>query len=396
MPQTISTVATTGCPDYQPENVHRAVETILSELGPLPLRPGDRVLLKPNCLSAHHGPERPINTRAEIVEAVGRHLLDRYPIKLLIADSGGMGSYGKTKRGYALMGLDRVAAELGADLINLEGFGLCECPNPEGRIITTFKATSLVEQVEAIVNIPKLKTHMLTGLTGAVKNVLGLLPGSLKRAVHVTAPTGSAMAQALVDIYGGIQKKAPLVLHVLDGTIAMEGMGPSNGQARHTGWLLASIDPVALDATGATIMGFNPLKLSLLIQADAAGLGLADPGRIRLIGADWPELPVPGFRHPFTRTREWIEGFVPETWLGQVFNRLNESKPKIKIERCQQCGQCQEACPARALNMTETGLQLNRDLCIECYCCLEHCPHEGLFVPRGWWERIKRRHSSTA
>jgi uncharacterized protein (DUF362 family)/ferredoxin len=385
-----SRVSIKRCPDYLPDTVHRAMEKILSELQPLPLHPGDRVLLKPNCLSAHHGPDRAVNTRAEIVEAVGRFLLNHYQVKILIADSGGMGSYGKTKRTYALMGLDRVAAELQADLINLETLDLCECHNPEGRIMTSFKATALIEQVEAIVNIPKLKTHILTGITGAIKNTLGFLPGSLKRAVHVAAPTGSAMGQALVDIYGGIRRKVPLVLHVMDGVTAMEGMGPSNGKARHTGWLLASPDPVALDAAGAAIMGFQSSNIQTILKAAEAGLGFSDRSRINLIGADWQELPVPGFRHPFTRTREWAERLIPKAWLGRAFNRLNESKPKINSEGCLRCGQCLEACPARALRMTEEGLQLDRDLCIECYCCLEHCPHGGLWVSRGLWEKIKR------
>jgi uncharacterized protein (DUF362 family)/Pyruvate/2-oxoacid:ferredoxin oxidoreductase delta subunit len=392
MSDKFSLVSIKRCSDYRSENIHDLFEKILSPLGTLPLRFGDRVLLKPNCLSAHHGPDQPVNTRAEIVEAVGRYLLKHYPIKLLIADSSGMGSYGKSKRVYALMGLDRVAANLGADLVNLEDFGLCECHNPEGRIITDFKATALLEQVEAIINIPKLKTHILTGVTGAVKNVLGLLPGSLKRDVHVAAPTGVAMAKALVDIYGGIKRKVSLVLHVLDGITAMEGMGPSKGKAHQAGWILAATDPVAIDAVGATVMGFQPARIKIITQSAAAGFGVFDKAHINLIGATWEELPITGFRHPFTRSREWVEGFIPRSWLGWAFDRLNEAKPNIRAEGCLRCGQCLEACPARALQLTEKGLQLNRDLCIECYCCLEHCPHDGLWVHRGLWERIKRRH----
>jgi ferredoxin len=305
-----------------------------------------------------------------------------------------MGSYGKSKRGYALMGLDRVAANLGAGLINLEDFGLCECRNPEGRIIKDFKATALLEQVEAIVNIPKLKTHILTGITGAIKNVLGLLPGSLKRAVHVAAPTGGAMALALVDIYGGIKRKAPIVLHVLDGITGMEGMGPSKGKARQAGWLSASTDPVALDAVGAAIMGFQPDHIKIITRSAEAGFGVFDKAHINLIGGAWEELSVPGFRHPFTRTREWTERFIPKALLVLAFDRLNEAKPNIRTEGCLRCGQCLEACPAQALQLTDEGLRLNRDLCIECYCCLEHCPHDGLWVHRGLWEKFKRRHET--
>ncbi len=391
MTETFSRVSLIRCPDYHPNNIHQAVEKILSDLEPWPLPPGARVLLKPNCLSAHHGPDQPINTRAEVVEAVGRYLVDHHPISLVIADSGGMGSYGKTKRAYTLMGLDRVAARLKADLVNLEEIPLMELPGPSGKILPSFKVTSLLNEIDVIVNLPKLKTHILTGITGAVKNFLGLLPGSLKRAVHVTAPSGPAMAQALVDILAGIKVKIPRILNLMDGIIAMEGAGPTHGRPRQTGWLLASTDPVALDVVAATIMGFNPARIGTIIQAAGAGLGKADPSRIELLGALWSELPLPGFKHPFTKAREWTERIIPTWLIGRAFDWLYEAKPRIKTQNCRQCNLCVQACPVQALHLNEQGLHLNKERCIECYCCLEHCPHEGLWVPRGLWDRFQRR-----
>lgn len=390
MAKPLSRVAVGRCPDYQPETLAQGIEKILSALEPLAFPENARVLLKPNCLSAHHGPDRPINTRAEIVEAVGHYLLQHHRLRLVIADSGGMGSYGRTKRGYALMGLDRVALRLGAELVNLEELGLIELQSPARKNLPPFKATALLDRMDAVVNLPKLKTHVLTGITGAVKNALGLLPGSLKRAVHVTAPTGIAMSQALVDIFQGIHHKAPLVLHVMDGVVAMEGLGPSNGHSRQTGWLLASTDPVALDVTAAVVMGFNPDKIPTIIQAAQAGLGVADPAGIELLGAGWKDLPVHSFKHTYTRTREWAERIIPTRLIGRAFDLLYEAKPRVRKGLCRECGLCVQACPVEALKLTEEGLTLNQGLCIECYCCLEHCPQEGLWVPRGLLDRFRR------
>lgn len=388
MPENTSRVSVRRCPDYQPSNLTRAVESCLSALEPLPLSSGARVLLKPNCLSAHHGPDRPVNTRVEVIEAVGRYLRNQHRVKLVIADSGGMGSYGKAKQVYALMGLDQAAAGLDAELINLEELGLIELHNPTGKILPKFKATALLDQIDVIVNLPKLKTHILTGLTGSIKNFLGLLPGSLKRAVHVMAPSSQSMALALVDIWGGIKNKIPQTINLMDGIIAMEGAGPTRGQARPTGWLLASTDPVALDVIAATIMGFNPARIPTIIQAAEARLGIADPTRIELQGALWHELPVPGFKHPFTRTREWAERVIPSWLTEKAFDWLYEAKPRVRIEHCRQCGLCVQACPSQALEISELGLHLDQNLCIECYCCLEHCPSEGLRVPRGLRKKI--------
>lgn len=383
-------VRVSRCPDYAPENVFEAVEKMLSGLEPLPLPPGARVLLKPNCLSAHHGPDQPVNTRMEVVEAVGRYLLNRHKVHLLIADSGGLGSYGKSQRAFALMGLDRAADTLGAELVNLEKLGVMDIHNPRGKLLPRFKATALLDRIDVIINLPKLKTHILTGITGAIKNYLGLLPGSLKRSVHLIAPTGPAMAQALTDIMSGIKMKVPLALHIMDGIMAMEGTGPTHGQARPVNRLLASTDPVALDVVAAFIMGFEPARVPTIVQAAEAGLGMADPSRIELLGTSWQDLPIPGFKHPFTRTREWAERIIPTWLIGRAFDWLYEAKPKIKKDQCQKCGLCVQACPAQALNLTDPGLTINQQLCIECYCCLEHCPYEGLWVPRGLWDRIKR------
>jgi uncharacterized protein (DUF362 family)/Pyruvate/2-oxoacid:ferredoxin oxidoreductase delta subunit len=385
----ISRVSVCRCPDYQPAYMTRAVEKILSALEPLPLSKGARVLLKPNCLSADHGPDQPVNTRVEVIEAVGDYLLNRHQVKLVIADSSGMGSYGKTKRAYTIMGLDQAAVRLKAELVNLEELRVIELQSPEGQILPKFMATDLLEQVDAIVNLPKMKTHILTGITGAIKNCLGLLPGSLKRAVHKIAFSGPAMSQALVDIFSGIRAKVPLTLNLMDGVIAMEGIGPGHGQARQTGWLLASTDPVALDVAAASIMGFNPARVLTIVLATKAGLGIADPSRIELRGADWSELPVPGFKHPFTRSREWAERVIPTWLIGRAYDWLYEAKPRWRPEQCQECGLCVQACPAQALTLSDQGLALNQELCIECYCCLEHCPHEGLWVPRGLVDRIR-------
>jgi uncharacterized protein (DUF362 family)/Pyruvate/2-oxoacid:ferredoxin oxidoreductase delta subunit len=388
MPVFSSQVSFGRSPDYEPTNLTRAVESCLSALEPLPLSNGTRVLLKPNCLSASHGPNRPVNTRVEVIAAVGQYLRSRYQVNLIIADSGGMGSYGKTKRAYTLMGLDQMSTRLDAELVNLEELGLIEIENPVGKIYSRFKATALLNQIDVIINLPKLKTHILTGITGAIKNYLGLLPGSLKRTVHVTAPNGPAMSQALVDIWGGIKMKVPRTLNLMDGIMAMEGAGPTHGQARPVGRLMASTDPVALDVIASTIMGFNPAKVRTNILAAEAGLGIADPSRIELLGAGWTELPVLGFKHPFTRTREWAEAIIPAWLVGKAFDWLYEAKPRVRSESCQACGLCVQACPSQALSLSEQGLHLKQELCIECYCCLEHCPSEGLWVPRGLREKL--------
>ena len=382
-------VSAAPCPDYRTPNIDQAIAQVLDRLEPLNLRPGDRVLLKPNCLSAHDGPERPTNTRAEVVETVGSYLRDRHRVSLLIADSGGLGSYGRSRRGYRLMGLDRTAERLGAELVNLETQGLIRVTSPLGAVLDRFEATDLLDRVEAVVNLPKLKTHILTGMTGAVKNCLGLLPGSLKRDVHVAAPSGEAMSAALVDIYAGLTDRFNFRLHLLDGVTAMEGSGPAQGEARQVGWLLGSTDGVALDGIAGMMMGMSPSAVLTTSLAQRAGLGVGDPKLIRLKGAVPEELIQGGFKTASPGLRVLLDRLLPARLSGRLVNLIYEAKPRPVKGRCTGCGLCVQACPVQALALSPEGPLVSRERCIECYCCLEHCPAGGLRVPASIRERIK-------
>jgi uncharacterized protein (DUF362 family)/NAD-dependent dihydropyrimidine dehydrogenase PreA subunit len=379
-----SKVVLRRCGSYEPTEVDRAIQEVLRELEPLPFKSGCRVLLKPNLLSASSGPEHPVNTRAEVVAACGRYLKTHHDARLVIADSGGIGSYGRTDQAYRTMGLVEVAQELGAELLNLETLGLATLESPVGKVLAGFQATALLNRIDAIVNIPKLKTHLLTGLTGAVKNCLGLLPGSLKRDVHVVAPTGPMISQALVDIYAAVK---PL-LHVMDGVTAMEGAGPSQGQSRHVGWLLGAKDGVALDMVASRMIGLKPHYVPTLAASAAAGLGGLDVDHVEPVGAEWSEIPVSGFRGPYSRTMSALFRVTPTGLTGRILKFFLESKPRIRRGKCQGCGLCVAACPANALTLVDRDLSLDPGKCIECYCCLEHCPNEGIGAPKGFWDRL--------
>lgn len=379
-----SLVVAVRCSSYDRAEVAAAVGEALSRLEPLALPKGEPVLLKPNCLSADHGPEAAVNTRAEVVEAVGRYLKERHQVRLLIADSGGMGTYGRTQQAYKKMGLDQTAERLGAELVNLETETLIWLESPTGLLLPRFQATSLLNRVAAVVNLPKVKTHLLVGLTAAVKNCLGLLPGSLKRAVHVQAPTKALMSRALVDIFAAIRPS----LNIGDAVVVMEGSGPSQGQPRPAGWIIASTDGVALDSVAGQMFGFKTGQVATTALAGQAGLGQADRAEISLLGADWAELPLEGFKRPFSLAYTLATRLIPPGPAGRALEWLAEAKPRPDRGNCQACGQCVEACPAGALSLEGGLLRLDKKRCIECYCCLEHCPSQGLWVPRSFSQRL--------
>ncbi len=133
---------------------------------------------------------------------------------------------------------------------------------------------------ENIIQLPTLKTHVFTTMTGAMKNAFG---GLLNRRRHWTH---SVIHETLVDLLQIQQEIHPGLFAVMDGTVAGSGPGPRCMEVHTPGLLLASADQVAIDATAAQLMGFDPMKLDFIRIAHEAGLGCGDPREIRRVGDD--------------------------------------------------------------------------------------------------------------
>jgi len=129
-------------------------------------------------------------------------------------------------------------------------------------------------------HLPTLKTHVFTTMTGAMKNAFGGLLNDNRHWTH------SVIHETLVDLLQ-IQKEIhPGIFCLTDGTIAGNGAGPRVMEVEIKNYLLASGDPVAIDAIAAKMMGFAPLNLKFLNLAHELGLGKADPQEIEIVGED--------------------------------------------------------------------------------------------------------------
>jgi uncharacterized protein (DUF362 family) len=82
--------------------------------------------------------------------------------------------------------------DLSADSIEVEGDG--------SRAFRRFVLARAVKEADVVISLPKLKTHSLTLLTGAVKNLFGCLPGLHKMQMHMRALNPEAFSQMLVDL----------------------------------------------------------------------------------------------------------------------------------------------------------------------------------------------------
>ena len=195
-------VSLVRCRNYDGKLVQDAVARALEDVPGANdlLRSGARVLLKPNLISSSDPPERAVNTHPEFVRAVAGYCARR-GCSVLIGDSCGSMTPGSTRRALEVTGLDRVAADTGAEMVNFDLAPAVTVAIPSGRVLRRIRLCRVVQEVDVIITLPKFKTHGLTLLTGAVKNQFGCVPGRAKKDTHLAAPKPATMAQALVDIF---------------------------------------------------------------------------------------------------------------------------------------------------------------------------------------------------
>ncbi|MDO9548510.1 MAG: DUF362 domain-containing protein, partial [Candidatus Marinimicrobia bacterium] len=327
-----SIVAVVKCQTYAGNEVRKAVCTGIELVGGLSTvfsRNEQKLLLKPNALSAKT-PDKCVTTHPEVFRAVAQ-LLQESSFQLSYGDSPAVG---KISSVLAKTGLKAVADELNipiADFVNGQTVSF-----PEGHRIKQFKLANAVDDCDAIVSLPKLKTHNLTRMTGAVKNQFGCIPGFSKPEFHVKLPDARHFSEMLVDLNRLLKPK----LFVMDAIQSMEGNGPGSGDPVDTGCLLFSKDPVAMDTVACLIMNIQPDRVLTNKIGAEAGLGICDINRIRIVGDDWHQFVKKDFnifRGPQIETGS--------SWKFRLARKILTSKPVIDPKLCRKCNVCVEQCP---------------------------------------------------
>lgn len=140
-----------------------------------------------------------------------------------------------------------------------------------------------------IIQLPTVKTHVFTTITGAMKNAFG---GLLHRKRHWTH---SVIHETLVDLLMIQQDIHSGIFAVMDGTFAGDGPGPRAMRVHEKDIILASADQVAIDAISAKLQGFDPMTIPFIRLAHERGLGIGDPNEIEIVGYDIEQEPDWGF-----------------------------------------------------------------------------------------------------
>jgi uncharacterized protein (DUF362 family) len=369
----METVALARCRSYDLQQVQQQLTQLLAPLGGMTafVSPGQRVLLKPNLLSAKP-PEAAVTTHPVLVRAVAE-LVQQAGGVVVIGDSPGIGSL---ERVAEKSGIAAVAKQVGAQLL---AFQDTQRVSGSG-VFRQFELSREYLTADVIINLPKLKTHEMMTLTCGVKNLYGTVVGAAKAGLHMTAGRSRELFAGLLL---EIAQVRPVALTIVDGICAMEGDGPGSGTPRQLDWLLAGANPVAVDVVAGRLAGI-PHEL-LPVEQEAR--------RRNLPGARWEEIellgePFQAVEQPFVLPGGLDVQFGLPRFVKELLRNQLSPLPAADQNLCVLCGVCRDACPPRAITITKNALKVDSGRCIRCWCCRELCPHQALVVKRGLLLRL--------
>lgn len=364
-------VAVVRCKTYDVEAVKPALEEALNAVNGLDfVKSGMKIIIKPNLVSFKK-PDAAATTHPALLEALVEMLLAR-GADVTIGDSpGGPHSLPLLNRVYAATGMDRLE-KLGAKLNRNMNEKTVDFP--EGKVLKNFTYTEYLDEADAIIDFCKLKSHGMLGMSAAVKNLFGTIPGLKKPEVHYKFQNDAEFADMLVDLNEYFKPR----LAICDAVVGMEGNGPTAGTPRQIGAIIASKSTYYADVVGAELIGMNIDGLPTLQAAYERGFAPSSSKNLRVYG-DIRALTVDDFKAPPVRGLSFMrKGNV----LHFISKAALEHKPTLKKRLCVGCGECARMCPAKAIEMKNKKPHINREKCIRCFCCQEFCPRAAMVAHR--------------
>lgn len=351
------------CSDYSAPDLdgalHAVLEPLLQEHAPVR---GKKVLLKPNLLFCRRQDD-PAAVHPALIEAVCRELSVAGAASVTLLENPGTQH---VKAIISTMGLSEKLEKMGVRFDDFSDYRELQLP-PECRF-RQLKIAREFENYDLVVDLAKAKTHAMMTLTLAVKNLFGLIDSADRLSWHLAVGSDfRRFADLLLDLYLTVKPG----ISIVDGIIGMEGNGPGSGTPVTSGFLAASSDALALDASVAEVLGVNGSKLVLLQQAARRELPFAYENH-----GDIPEVMPYKLPDPPGVLNAW--GVMLPPFFKKQLRNLAGTRPVLLPEGCISCGRCVQVCPPRSLKLKKVKEKeipvFDLDNCIRCYCCQEHCP----------------------
>jgi uncharacterized protein (DUF362 family) len=238
------------------------------------------ILIKPNYINARH-PSTGITTDGRVVEGIVRFLKEHGKEEIIIGEGSG---WADTFQAFKVAGIDAIAERWKIKLVDLNKDEFVEVYPPNPLSLKKVKVAKTTLQ-SLIISVPKLKLHRIATVTLGLKNMMGALAS--KGAMH-----NGHLSENIADLSSVLKPS----LTVVDGIIAGEGHETS-GNPVEMNLVIAGVDPVAVDAVGAAVMGISSTDVKHLVLAEKKGLGTCRLEKINVVGE-----PIEAVRRVFRRS----------------------------------------------------------------------------------------------
>jgi uncharacterized protein (DUF362 family) len=267
----VSIIRTSQNPTY--EQIFAAVEKAVDLVGGIRdyVKPGQTALVSPSWVTAVTKKEQATITLPEVSRAVA-DVLKNAGAKPVIAESSAIGV--DSEKVIAESGYQKLR-NMGYEVIDLKQTETVMIPAENGKIFKEIQTFKLVQDVDAIIPVAKLKTHDQMELTLSIKKLKGLLSDQYKREFHQ-----QGVFEACVDWYEVLRPP----LSIVDAIYCQEGLGPIFGKPVEMDLIVAGPDAVAVDAVCGFITGFDSKEVPITSEAARRGLGVAEREKIEIVG----------------------------------------------------------------------------------------------------------------
>jgi uncharacterized protein (DUF362 family)/Pyruvate/2-oxoacid:ferredoxin oxidoreductase delta subunit len=283
---------------------------------------------------------------------------------------------------YTILGVEHFCAENGIRIARIDPEGgeqdWVELRPAGAKRLRSFRIPRFLQEA-CFINLPVLKTHVVSTMTLGMKNPMGILPRPDRRAMHTLG-----IAQCIVDMNRGIKPD----LTIVDGSVGQDGEGPLYGEKADLQVLVAGRDSLTVDLFCCKLVGVEAhdvphLKLALEQLEKPSWVAVGEEvGVIRRFRLPqqkslyrfifWLMYPLD---YPYSRIAERGKHFCTTLYSTGLVG----TRPQIQEASCTRCGMCVEACPLPDVIDLKT-LRVNYKTCQRCLLCYEACPENAISV----------------
>ncbi|MFH1839876.1 MAG: DUF362 domain-containing protein [Nanoarchaeota archaeon] len=340
------------------------LENILNRLN-FKINPGEKIILKPNWVGPGSS-EDGITTDINLVIALA-NIIKKHKAIPIVAEAPG---YDFNEKAYKVLKIKEKLKDI--KFVYLRGAKTRKIKTKE-KYLRNIEIPEVILDADKIINIPKLKTHVLSQLSIGMKNLVGIPPRKYRREMHVYN-----LDNTIPELCNIIKPD----LTIVDATTMMHGRGPVFGDVIKSNLIIAGTNVFAVDHACCKLLGVNPKDVRHIKKAMQRNLvpKYEIEGKFTPMNIDMPIDDPYMFMVRIAYILDKIQSYITrKTFIGWLFQTWGV---RIEIDKnlCDQCGLCVEACPIDAIDLKNKTIIKKKCKEIKCLRCYKICPKKAVYL----------------